>query len=51
MSDISIAQSIQMQHINEVAAKLNIPNEELEHYGKYKAKLPLNLIREASIEK
>ncbi|MDG1046199.1 MAG: formate--tetrahydrofolate ligase [Bacteroidia bacterium] len=51
MSDISIAQSIQMQHINEVAAKLNIPNEELEHYGKYKAKLPLHLIREASIEK
>jgi formate--tetrahydrofolate ligase len=51
MSDISIAQSIQMQHINEVAAKLNIPNEELEHYGKYKAKLPLHLINEESIKK
>ena len=45
MSDISIAQSIQMHHINEVAAKLNIPSEELEHYGKYKAKLPLHLIQ------
>ena len=51
MSDISIAQSIQMQHINEVAAKLNIPSEELEHYGKFKAKLPLHLIDEESIEK
>jgi len=51
MSDISIAQSIQMHHINEVAAKLNIPSEELEHYGKYKAKLPLHLIREESIKK
>jgi len=51
MSDISIAQSIQMQHINEVAAKLNIPSEELEHYGKFKAKLPLHLIHEESIEK
>jgi formate--tetrahydrofolate ligase len=40
-----------MQHINEVAAKLNIPNEELEHYGKYKAKLPLHLINEESIKK
>ncbi|MDG2041863.1 MAG: formate--tetrahydrofolate ligase [Bacteroidia bacterium] len=51
MSDISIAQSIQMQHINDVAAKLNIPSEELEHYGKFKAKLPLHLIHEESIEK
>ena len=40
-----------MQHINEVAAKLNIPSEELEHYGKFKAKLPLHLIDEESIEK
>ena len=51
MSDISIAQSIPMQHINDVAAKLHINIEDLEHYGKYKAKLPLSLIQEKNIEK
>jgi len=51
MSDISIDQSIPMQHINDVAAKLHINIEDLEHYGKYKAKLPLSLIQEKNIEK
>ena len=43
-SDIDIAQAAKMQHINEIAAKLNVDIDDLEHYGKYKAKLPLNLI-------
>ncbi|MBL6730125.1 MAG: formate--tetrahydrofolate ligase [Bacteroidia bacterium] len=51
MSDISIAQSVQLQHINDVAKKLNISSDELEHYGKFKAKLPLKLINESAIEK
>lgn len=38
-TDIQIAQEANMVHIKEVAAKLNIAEEELELYGKYKAKL------------
>ena len=46
-SDIDIAQAAKMEHINEIAGKLNISVDDLEHYGKYKAKLPLNLINDA----
>ena len=42
-SDIEIAQKAKMLHIKEVASKINISNEDLEYYGKYKAKLPLSL--------
>jgi formate--tetrahydrofolate ligase len=50
-SDLEIAQSCKMQHINEIAAKLNIAVDDLEHYGKFKAKLPLSLISEEAIKK
>ncbi|MFT5821699.1 MAG: formate--tetrahydrofolate ligase [Crocinitomix sp.] len=43
-SDIEIAQAAQMQHIRDIASKLNIEEDDLELYGKYKAKLPLSLI-------
>ncbi len=42
-SDIEIAQSATMQHIREIAKKINIQEDDLEYYGKYKAKLPLEL--------
>lgn len=45
-TDLEIARSVQLRPIQEVAAKLHIPAEELELYGKYKAKLPLHLIQE-----
>ena len=48
-TDLDIAQKVQMQHINEIAAKLNIDQNDLEQYGKYKAKLPLDLINEDKI--
>lgn len=38
-TDIQIAQEAKMDHINEVAKRLNISDEDLEFYGKYKAKL------------
>ncbi|MCB9323789.1 MAG: formate--tetrahydrofolate ligase [Lewinellaceae bacterium] len=50
-SDIDIAQQAKMQHIRDVASKLNIDEDDLELYGKYKAKLPLSLIDEAKIAK
>ena len=38
-TDIQIAQEAQMAHIRDVAATVGIGEEELEFYGKYKAKL------------
>jgi formate--tetrahydrofolate ligase len=50
-SDLEIAQACKMRHINDIAAKLNISVDDLEHYGKFKAKLPLNLIDDEKIKK
>jgi formate--tetrahydrofolate ligase len=50
-TDLEIAQNCKMQHINDIAAKLNISVDDLEHYGKFKAKLPLNLINEDAIKR
>ncbi len=38
-SDIQIAQEAKLKHIREVAEQLNISEDDLEFYGKYKAKL------------
>ncbi len=38
-SDIQIAQEAKLKHIMEVAEQLNISEDDLEYYGKYKAKL------------
>lgn len=51
MSDISIAHTIRLKHIREIGAQLNIPEDDLELFGKYKAKLPLKLINEDRIRK
>ena len=50
-SDLEIAQKCQIRHINTIAEKLNISVDDLEHYGKYKAKLPLNLIDEEKVKR
>lgn len=42
-TDIQIAQEAQMAHIKDVAATVGIEEEELEFYGKYKAKLSDNV--------
>lgn len=48
--DIDIAQAADILHIKNIAAKLQIDEEELEYYGKYKAKLPLKLIDEEKVK-
>ena len=50
-SDLAIAQDCEMQHINNIASKLGIDTDLLEHYGKYKAKIPLSLIDAEKIKK
>ncbi len=39
MTDIEIAQAAELENIKDVAAKLDITEDDLEMYGKYKAKL------------
>ncbi|WP_037356195.1 formate--tetrahydrofolate ligase [Selenomonas sp. FC4001] len=41
-TDVEIAQSAEMQDIRRIAEKLNISEDELELYGKYKAKISLD---------
>ncbi|MGV3528649.1 MAG: formate--tetrahydrofolate ligase [Flavisolibacter sp.] len=48
-SDIEIAQSIPIRHIRLIASRLGIAEDDLEYYGKYKAKLPLHLVKEEKI--
>ncbi|MBQ8917855.1 MAG: formate--tetrahydrofolate ligase, partial [Oscillospiraceae bacterium] len=43
-SDIEIAQSAQMKPIDQIAAQLGIRPEELECYGRYKAKVSDDLM-------
>ncbi|MDD6762047.1 MAG: formate--tetrahydrofolate ligase [Clostridiales bacterium] len=47
LSDIEIAQGAEMYHIRDIARKAGIPEEDLEYYGKYKAKISAEAIREA----
>ena len=49
LNDIEIAQQAEMKNIKEVAAKLDIKGDDIEMYGKYKAKLSDELI--ASVQK
>lgn len=49
-SDIEIAQKNVMNHITGISKKLDINDDDLEMYGKYKAKLPLTLINNEKIK-
>ena len=45
MTDIEIAQSCKMQPISQIARTAGIREEDIEYYGKYKAKLSLDLLK------
>ena len=49
-TDIEIAQTAKIRPIQEIAEKLGINPDELELYGKYKAKIPLSLIDEERVK-
>jgi formate--tetrahydrofolate ligase len=44
-TDIEIAQSAKLEKINTIAEKLSIPQEALEPYGHYKAKISMDFIK------
>ncbi|MBP6310845.1 MAG: formate--tetrahydrofolate ligase [Flavobacteriales bacterium] len=50
-SDLEIAQKAQMKPITTIAQSLGVDPDVIEQYGRYKAKLPLNLIDEVKIKK
>ena len=51
MNDLEIARSIKMKHIKEICEFLNIKDDDVIYFGKYKAKLPLGLINKEKVDK
>jgi formate--tetrahydrofolate ligase len=49
--DIAIAQSAKIRPIAEIGEILGIPRDDLELYGKFKAKIPLSFLNEERIKK
>ena len=50
-SDIKIAQQAKMEHITKIAEKLNLNEDDIELYGKYKCKISLDVLKEKQNEK
>ncbi|HNK72117.1 MAG TPA: formate--tetrahydrofolate ligase, partial [Saprospiraceae bacterium] len=50
-NDLSIAQKAELTHIRNIADQLNIKEDDLIYYGRYKAKIPLNYINEEKVQK
>jgi formate--tetrahydrofolate ligase len=46
LSDIEIAQAKKLKHVTSIAHKIGVNEDDIEMYGKYKAKLPLHLLDE-----
>ena len=44
MTDLEIAKQIQPRHISTIAEKLGLDSNDIDMYGKYKAKLPVSII-------
>lgn len=51
LTDIEIANSANIKHVNQIAEKILVNIDDLEHYGKYKAKLPLSIIDNKKVNK
>jgi formate--tetrahydrofolate ligase len=48
-SDLDIAQAATLQHISKIAKKLGVSEDDIDMYGKFKAKLPLHLINDEKV--
>ncbi|MEZ4795702.1 MAG: formate--tetrahydrofolate ligase [Flavobacteriaceae bacterium] len=51
MTDQEIAKDIQLKHISKIAEKLGLSADDIEMYGKYKAKLPHSIIDKEKVNK
>ena len=50
MTDLEIARKAKLKPVGEIAEKLNISQDDIEQYGKYKAKLDLNILNKPTKE-
>ncbi len=50
LTDLEIAQDIKLKPITEIAQKLGLDPDDIEMYGKYKAKIPLNKIDRTKVD-
>ncbi len=50
-TDLKIAQAATLRPIEDIAEKLGLSKDDIEHYGKYKAKIPLDFIDEEKVRK
>ena len=44
-SDIEIAQECEMLPVKDIAAKIGLSEDDIEYYGKYKAKVNCNILK------
>ena len=51
MSDLDIAKTIELKHISSIAEKLGLQADDIEMYGKYKAKLPHGLMKKDKVDR
>jgi len=51
MTDLEIAQKATLLPITEIASKLGLDSEEIEMYGKFKAKIPLSKLDQEAIDR
>lgn len=50
MSDIEIARNAKLKNINEITKNLGIPDDYVENYGKYKAKISLDFLKDEELK-
>lgn len=51
LTDIEIARSTKLEHINTIAQKAGVPVDQIEQHGKYIAKIPETLIDQQKVDK
>ena len=51
MTDLDIARKVDLHHISKIAKKFGVSEDDIEMYGKYKAKIPLSYIDEKKAAK
>jgi len=51
MKDLDIARKVELKHISKIAEKFGVPVDDIEMFGKYKAKIPLSFIDEKRASK
>ena len=50
MTDQDIASKVKLEHISDIAGKLGLTEDQIDMYGKYKAKLPQSIINEEKVK-